>query len=285
MKIFAYKLHNRTPALPMATRIENIVALPLEQRNKIIDGTVVRLEEAQRIDGLWLCDFIKIRMDHGPAKGSLQQHVEGFHLAAEEGFSEETAILYDPDHEIVVAQYNHYGPRISSIEEYLSLFFHDNTAGYDFLPRYVDDIHRRLRRKGIFRRIELAIAPRLLNEGDMAAGFGLHEALSLSKSTGADNVSITISVRGRKQCLNPGVRNLLHWALQKAKGADADVINTCKVAARDNDTSPLETLDLVAARLSKEVQINPGGDKRYPRAERWVALRAVRHEWGAALWA
>lgn len=282
MKIFAYKFHNDTPAISLSDRIQQILTVPIKERNRKQDTQYVRLEHAEQVNGYWLCDFIKIRMDHGPAKGGLKKEVEGFPLDAEEGFSEETAILFDPTLNAVVAQYNHYGPRISAITDYLSIFDHEQPARFMFLPVYADDINRILRRKNIFSKVELSIAPQFMTQRDYDAGVGLKEAMSVSKATGAEKVTLVLSVHGRKRGLHQ-VKDLLHWVYQKATSQDADAISACRITARDGDDAASERLDLVAQRLSAEVSVKSGADRRYPRAERLNALRRTRDVWRTKL--
>lgn len=279
MKIHAYKVVDQQDSIPLVETLQKISCVDINKRNREHDGSWIRMEEVVKRNDVWLCDFVKIRMDHGPGKGGLNQAVKGFPLADEEGFCEETAFLYHPKSSSVIAQYNHYGPRISSITEYLSLFDHNATASYQFNPKYTDDIQRRISNKTLFRKMELSIVPRLLNQSDFKHGVPLQSALDISNSTGADKVSIIVSVEGKKSTLNGKMMGLIRWAMLKANGQDHAAIDSCKLTAKDDLQTRAEVLDLVAERLMREVKIKPGVDKRIPRYERWSALQRSWDLW------
>src|SRR5712671_1150043 len=121
MRIELYKL-KKPAAFDFGTRLDAIVRTPLEDRNRARNANFIRLETHEQRGGLWLCDFVKIRMDHGPSKAGLTQPAKGFELKNDEGFGEETAFLWDSTNDWCVIQYNHFGVRPSAIAEYLSLF-------------------------------------------------------------------------------------------------------------------------------------------------------------------
>ena len=280
IKIHAYKVNQKGGPQSFAEQMAEIFSFPLEERTRTAEGSEVRLEHYEKKGALHLCDFLKIRTDHGPGKASKAKAIVGFDLEEDEGFGEETALLYDAKSHIALLQYNHHGPRVAAIEQYCSLFFHSEIAEYEFLPRYEDDIQRRLEKKTIFRSFEVSIAPRLMNDNDFNENVSLSDAVKFSNAYDADIVTISIGVDGRdrKSSLSGTVRNLSQWVLERVGKTPKKEcpIKSSEVSGKDNAKTPVEVLDLVAQRIVDKQQVIKGIDKRFTRDSRWVALD---HSW------
>jgi hypothetical protein len=118
--LFEVRALHRTP--PLAQLLERIHGDAIADRLRTVGHQEVRVETiaAPRSRGnntpYWLLDFTKIRFEHGPGKASREDPIESFELDADQGFGEETAVLYDPRRQAMLIQYNHYGARSTIIE-------------------------------------------------------------------------------------------------------------------------------------------------------------------------
>jgi hypothetical protein len=115
MKIFAYRVHQRGPR-SLDQIVTRLHGLALEDR---YFAGPVRLEDIGRRSGLLLMDFSRERGGHGPGRMSKRAALQNIQLGAGESFGEDTGIALDPQTGLAAVQYNHYGPRVTAIEDYL----------------------------------------------------------------------------------------------------------------------------------------------------------------------
>jgi hypothetical protein len=262
--------------------MQDIHALPLEDRNREYGEDPLRLEELQ-LDagkGHLFCDFLKIRTGHGPGRAAKNKAVEEFDLKKDEGFGEDTGLFYDFRSQIAIVQYNHYGPRIAAVAEYLSLFDHANVMTFEFTPRYQEDVLERLESKEILRRFEMTVDARLLNENDFRKGMALKEAASLSEEYGSDYVSISLRVEKRTDSMRRKLVHLGQWVVDRTNNTEEALnpFKACEVAGKDDEAAPMELLDLVAQRVSDKQAVTLGSGRRYTRESRWAALERAWHK-------
>lgn len=284
MKVYLYEVNLVPSGADLPDHIRKIAGLSLEERVFMLNGgDMMRMEAMKEEKGLFLCDFSRLRLTKGPGKASLTKETEGFDLAEDEGFAEESAILYDSNTGWMVAQYNHFGCRPEVKAEYLG-----NAAGgeihVDITPRLDDEVYRKLAEMTLFRAIELKVAGRQLTEEDVSADISLENAANMAKGSGADKVLLSLSVEGsRSRSLDSGtVTRLLKWVkkvVTPGSGRSEGIIDYAKVRAKIEDDGPTETLDLVAERIHQEFEIKPGPDKRLPRETRWKALQKAHKDW------
>ncbi|WP_157776548.1 DUF6731 family protein [Nitratireductor aquibiodomus] len=124
MKIHAYEAAQKGPRT-LEELLRCIHRQPLENRFYLGEEGI-RLEDVVERDGLWFADFVAPRGGHGPGKMKRSRPLEGIQLQEDERFGEDTGMVYDPATRYAAVQYNHFGPRIKAIENYLyaaDLFF------------------------------------------------------------------------------------------------------------------------------------------------------------------
>jgi len=56
-------------------------------------------------------------------------------------------------------------------------------------------------------------------------------------------------------------------------------VSRIRASAKDDENTPQEEIDLLNARLERDVQVRPGQDRRYPVNERWRALTQAYSYW------
>jgi hypothetical protein len=276
MRIDLYKFtHPLT--FDLAARLQEIEALELSRRNRDIGADFVRLE-AMEIDGsLCLTDFVKVRTQHGPAKAAPSSPVCGFGLTDDEGFGEETALLWDSSNDWCVIQYNHYSLRAATIADYLARFDRDHPAELEFQPKIDEQVHAKLRTKKIVTKVLLTVAPKKIDDKEFEMGASLGEAVKLLKTSDGDQIEIVISTRRRKKGLEFDLGAFEKWVTQL--GREKDGIHSARITAKERAIDRSEVLDLLHHHVTTEADLQPGPDKRYPRTDRWKALRAAHRAW------
>lgn len=281
MRIFLYKVVSEPSSFDFAERLRHIHGLPVDQRNRDRNLDHIRLEALREQRELVFADFIKIRMHHGPAKAGLETPVQGFDLESDEGFGEETAMVYDPKTGYAVVQYNHHGSWPSAIAEYVGLFVHTSPTLVDFVPKLDAAVHAKIRRASIVKKLTLAIAPKALSDDDYAQQAGLTSGIrEIATQSNAERLEITISARrARSGSLNIHLQSLSQWIRRLGGGAGDSPILTARATASEDERSPSEVLDLIEHRVTSEAELTPGPDKRYPLSARWNALEVAFNAW------
>lgn len=281
MRIFLFKVVIGSDSFNLSTRLRHISSLPVEERNRERNTDHIRLEHLDEQRDLLFADFLKIRMHHGPAKAGLDTPVEGFDLGDDEGFGEETAFLFDPNTGYAVLQYNHHGPWPSAIAEYLGMFIHDDPVIIEFAPKLDPTVHAKIKRAKIVKKFALTVAPKCLGEEDYQQQGSLGSAIEqLSTHADAERLEIVVSAsRAKGSSLNLSLQSLSQWVRKLGGSSDHSPILTARATTKADDNSSSEVLDLLEHKITKDADLIPGHDKRYPRNERWNALEVAFNSW------
>lgn len=278
MRIELYKLIKDQAAFDVGARLTEIADKQLNQRNRKRDNDFVRLEALKQKGNLWFCDFVRLRMHHGPGKAGTSTAAQGFELEKDEGFGEETGFLWDASNDWCVAQYNHYGVRPSTVAEYLGEFIHDQPVGLELVPKIDDKIHAKIKSKKVITKLVFAVAPKELSDNDYDLGAGLGRATKDLRQSDAERVEIIISTR-KKSGLDFNLRKLEQWIKKVGGGDDSPVLAARATAHEEFKAGSTEVLDLLHARITSETELRPGADKRYSREDRWNALHRAHTSW------
>lgn len=277
MKMELYKL-NKPPDFNLKARIDFIIGQDLVQRNRDRTGGSMRLEQIEKREDLWLCDFLKIRTDHGPSKAGENVPAQGFELGPRDGFGEETALLWNTANDWCVLQYNHYGSRATSIAEYLAHYDHAEPVALSFSPKIDDEIHAKILHKKLVNKISFSIAPKAVSDADYDCGAGLGAATKMLKGSDADYIEITLTAH-RKNRLGLTLPNFMKWIEHIRHGADDSPIGSAHAIARENENDKAEILDLLHNRIIAVADILPGVDKRYSMKDRFDAINVAHNAW------
>ena len=280
MKVHAFGVSPVESCEPLEVLLQEISACSLPDRVRSVGSNDYRVEDIRKKDGFWLVDFVKFREEHGPGAASKATPVRGFDFEENEVFSEETAMLYDPKTKHAVLQYNHYGARVGSIQEYFNCFADDEIYVYEFRPKYDEDAERRFKQRAATRNITFAIDPRFLNQKDREKGTALAQAIEIGESSNGARVELTISAgHERKRYLSKFIDKTAVALKLKAENSP-DAVPKLQVGILPNLDSAVETVDLIAQRLSLTFEkIEVGEDLRFPRKARYKALRRAFNGW------
>jgi hypothetical protein len=278
MRIELYKLVKTPASFDIAACLHGVFTASLQARNRARETDLIRLETLEQRDSLWFCDFVRLRMHHGPAKAGVAAPVEGFDLGRDDGFGEETAFLWDSSNDWCVVQYNHYGVRPNTIAEYLSEFVHDASVHIELAPKIDERIHAKIKAKKIVTKLVLSVAPKELSDTDFDLGAGLGTATKALKQSDADRVEITIATR-KQEGLNFNLTSLEQWIRRIGGKREDSPVGTARATAHEEFGGSSEVLDLLHARVTSDAILKPGVDKRYPRADRWNAIQHAHTKW------
>jgi hypothetical protein len=283
-KVHAFRVARINGSPSLDDLLDEVEGDALGARVRTIYGTDLRIEHIERRQGTWYMDFGKFRDEHGPGKASRATPIEGFEFDGDEAFCEETACLYQPTSGHLLVQYNHYGARAGSIQEYFNTYSHDEAYAIELQPRYDDDAYRRFSDRAASKRLTIGIDPRFLNENDRAAGLPLAQALDLGNESNGTKIEITISVgKARNRWLSEPIERFLE-RLPAVINRNPDAVTKLKVGVVETLDSAVETIDLIAQRLSKEfTDLIIDDDHRYPREDRYVRLRRAWNLWRGRL--
>jgi hypothetical protein len=279
MRIELFKLAKQPPDFDLKSRLEAIVKTPLKERNRLRKNDYIRLEAHAQRGHLWFCDFVKIRTHHGPARAGLSRPAKGFDLLDDEGFGEETCFLWDSTNDWCVIQYNHYGVRPAAIAEYLGLFVHNQPVLLELLPKLDDKIHAKINAKKLVTKVSLSVAPKQLSNHDYDLGAGLGEATKALRKSEADRVEITITAAKRSGGLHFKLLDLMNWVNKLGGGHEGSPVTTARATAMEDEKAEAEVLDLLHHRITTEVDLTPGKDKRYSQKDRWDANHQAHTAW------
>jgi hypothetical protein len=294
MRTHLYKIQRLDGETSLKDLLTKLKKRELLDRNRNINGFENRIEDIKFVtnDGVAcaLINFVKLRMTHGPGRGSLAENTRGFDLEGHEGFAEETAALLDLEHNHAVIEYNHHGARYAALEDYLSRINPDLGNRFELLPCLDDEAMRRLQRMQTLNKIEIKVAPGKLTSKEKHGIPLLNKALDIAEV--ADAPALTLTLGGL-----PGVRARLNDALWPVLNALVDrvrhddtlghererAIKTLKVTGKEAENLGAELLDLVKGRVYREHELTPGPDRRFSLDDRWSALCRDHIHWRRAI--
>ncbi|CAN7725841.1 DUF6731 family protein [Caballeronia sp. LjRoot31] len=288
--LFEVRALHRTP--PLAQLLERIHGDAIADRLRTVGHQEVRVETiaAPRSRGnntpYWLLDFTKIRFEHGPGKASREDPIESFELDADQGFGEETAVLYDPRRQAMLIQYNHYGARSTIIENYFALYDHDQNEarGYDFDIRMDEDADLRFAKKQTITKMHFKIAPPRMTNAQRGGNVSLGRSIDLSSSLDAESIEVIVSAgRGVNASLSFAQVTAFTRRLMRMRVARGEepVLSKLEIAGRDSPLEPLDVVDLLRPKLVhyiSDLVLNPA-DRRYTQRSRWDGLLRARNGW------
>jgi hypothetical protein len=283
MKVHAFKIAKTHGNDTVESVLKKILESEISDRNKEISSSaksVVRVEDIVNKDNIWYLDFIKIRNDHGPSKASKAKPVKGFELEEDEGFGEETAVMYDPGIDCIIMQYNANGVRSSYVSKYLNAFSSGGKSFYELSPKYDLDTERRFLSQKQTKKLSFKLDVSKMSDGDRAAGASLSKVLSYANENDAATIKVEISAgRSKKGALKDSVSNGINQ-LKALISDNGSPVTQLQVSGKENEDSNIEVLDLIAQRLFLDFPIEPDKvDKRYPREKRWQCLLSAREKW------
>lgn len=280
--VHLYQVLTDDKSKPIDQLLEAVRTQPIESRLRNINNRDMRLDHVeQAANGLWKLDFTVLRFDNGPGRASRDAPLRDFDLHEGEGFGEGTAAIYDPSSGHIALQYNHYGARASAICAYLSTL-DEKPNGYEFRISLNDTALARLKKKTVFTRLELKVAPAQLSGAFKKANVSLCSALAAQQDTfGGDFISIEVGLDRQSKKSTLPIANTLKSLIQLAQG-ERDAVKRLQVSGKDSEVSPIDVVDLLEeARTTtfKDLPLSLG--LRYPLEDRLLRIERALRGWKA----
>ncbi|MHC5225963.1 DUF6731 family protein [Ignatzschineria sp. LJL83] len=256
--------------------------LPIEDNTLLIKRKNFRFEYIEKITHqsaeLWYVEFSFLTLTNGLGRGSRQTKMSSINLNNKIGeqFCYDTGLLYDPNKNIVIVQYNHTGPRISQIQEYLQKYYTKNAEKFldiDFTPVLKSNVLDKLEKgKNVLTKIELNINRSKITNKNKDITNTLNAYCDRD-----DKFKFEISSSQRKGKISSAAEKTYN----KFKGllkTDGSGIDTFKVSVLNEDKS-IELLDLVKARLVKEEEVETDISGLYDTTSRKNATIRAYQSW------
>ncbi|MBI3886622.1 MAG: hypothetical protein HY302_12970 [Opitutae bacterium] len=260
--------------------VDRVFSKDLRYRNRQHGDDQMRLEALKKEGDLWYLDFVRIRMTQGPAKTPLRAPSTGFSLEPDEGFGEETAMLWNTATDWCVMQYNHHSLRPNSIAEYFTNYDAPSDYVVRFLPKIDPQILAKLRSKKIVTHFSIEVAPSEISNNDYDEGMSLISAAKNFEQHGADVVTIKLATRhGRGRSLNIDLEKIRDWISSVFAKEKRDAVLAASASIKRVPNERAEPIDLLAHQISKTVHVEPGTDRRLPREVRWRELFLLHELW------
>ncbi len=296
MKVHLYQVVAYNNTVPLEETLEEVAQADLEQRLRSLGGQQheVRIEKILRPNDqgnkskFWLMDFTRLRFDHGPGRVSRTDPIAGFDLEVDEGFGEETAALYDPEHGYLLVQYNHFGVRSGLINDYFAQFDQGAVREYALHPKMDESSEVRLAQKEILKKVTFKVATASISDSQRKAGVSLERALALSDHLKGQTIEVTISSgRSMRTMLSKSRVMKMVRQLQQLAGTDDDggaVVSKLEVVGKSTSESVAEAIDLLAPKLETSIDgLVLGLDRRYTFESRSRALLRARAGWATVI--
>lgn len=291
MSVHLFKVTKNESTQPLSDLLEKISQDDLQTRVIDIAGTKVRLEDILKPmskgnqSRYWLLNFIKFRFENAPGKAKLDSQTEGFELAPNEGFGEETAALYDPKSNYMIIQYNHNGVRSHAIQEYFCLYGHtsESISGYELNIKLDPTTEERFLKKKYITKVQIKIAPFDILTQFRDADVSLTDMLKLSERSNSNHIELTLAAPKGESLKGKFARNFTGF-LRKLMSHDSEensrILSKFNVSGKVELEDRAEAINMLAAKLKLTIDnLQIGDDLRYTLKSRWEGLSRAANGW------
>lgn len=281
MHVHLYRL-TEDKALPhLATILGQLARKPLEDRICKIGYQEFRLDAVLQPDRhwpTWRLSICKFRSE-GPGRAKRDTPSQGIDLDEDEEFTEDTALLFDPASKMMVAQYNHHGPRSGSIIDYLNAWTGIDTAIYTMAPQLNPNVQARLRSKKQFTRVAFKVAPAMITDAWKRNNVAMTTMLEdQANAWDCEWITVVVSLDARNPQATLSVRDKLR-SLVGLSHESRDAVKVLKVSGRDEAGMRIDPIDLLAERLERTYNGLPLNRRRVALDDRWKALHDAFDHW------
>lgn len=285
MKIHAFKVNAERGSADLVDVLKLVEAeKKLAKRVRLVSQAEVRIEALEERNGVWLIEIVKFRQTQGPGRGKRNAKVEGFDFKKGESFAEETAALFDPATNYMLVQYNHSGVRAGALGQYLSDYDGAASNVYSLDPKFDPDTERKLLQKAIKKSLSFRIDVTAMTAQDLKNGVALADAIAFGRSCSAGLITVELAAGGTRDNGLSGKVSETLTALRRLMGNNPAAVKSVKVGGKTDADDAIEVLDLLAHRLSVDLDdIKPGIDLRLPLDDRWKGLLRARNGWKKVL--
>lgn len=293
--VYAFKLHSGAANL-FCSSLSAKITEKLEEWMKIlhegcdaqpIDGSQTEYAQLNRVvkeDGMYYIGFAKLDMVDGPAKGNIRGELEAFKLNDDEGFARMSSALYDPKTNAFIVETSLSSLSAERMLNYIYDVENDNTGmRVRLTPIIVPDVYDKIDSgHKEMRRIEIAINPQSLPEECYKNNKSLKSLIQSARSGSFDGtISVVLQARG-SSIIPDSIRKTFRplWRFITSNSNEHDkTVSKCKVRIKNPNEVGVEALDLINARVCKDVEVNVGRDRMVLYDVRFNALLNAYNEW------
>jgi len=280
MKIYLYKNVSQVGDHLLIDYLKACNKCTISNREQSAGDNFIYLEDMKKgKNGWYQLDFTLRRMTYGPGLSKEGESTTDFALEANDGFGEQTAVVYAPRKELVAVQYNHYGPRTKVIAQYLAKFLPQKAkAGSTFhwVPILNKDTEAKLARSAIQKRLEMTVHVVGLTDIGYKKNIALDSLLRMREHTNANLVSLTLSMGQGRRDSSLSVLPLVKRILSAEESVKKLKVKTISSDHRE------EVLDLIGGRIMAEVEnknLSRTPGLRYTFSSRTRAIEKEMRRW------
>lgn len=289
LKIKAYRIHQRGQ-MTIADVAAGLAARHLPDRDLGMQSQL-RLEEIRVGQRLLYLDFAQRRTGHGPGRMGRAAPIREIDLGADEHFGEDTGVVVDMHSGYAAIQYNHHGPKVSAIEEYMriaeaelrgvpaNVAANPDRSGFVWATHLNSDGYTRLGNLGIYREVSVEINVPGATEQDFVRGRALGQILDHALPQGTETVTLTFKAAAPRDS-SLGDQGVEGWLTDIRRLGDS--VQKATVRGRRAERAPIEEIDLIEEQLSQTVDLRVHRGERYAREDRWQALGNALEFWHGA---
>ncbi len=260
--------------IPFRNAIENACGETFGNRHREINGKGRRLDNHEEREGCFLLNFATLEFS-GPGRTRPQAATVPIGLDPDEFFSQEMAMLYDPEIGLAFVESASGTLGASSIARYFKEFANSDT-NYSLVPRLDQDAGARARRHQTIRSVVLRVSVGPITDVDIQSGFGVIKGFGEGYNAGFVDVAIK-SQRERGRTLS--LANIWNSINPVLGDADENNVTRLIVTGRENDDDPLEVIDLIQHREKRERLLHiDEGSRKVSHTDRWDALIEIHRE-------
>lgn len=271
--VFDIEVEGSNP-LPFSQAIEKAWGSSLENRVKNVNRKERRLEHYEERNGCLLLNLVTLDFP-GPGRSRPDTSAVSINLEPEELFSQETAMLYDPEEKLAFVESTLAGMGHGAIAHYFSSFANSMTQ-YQLIPRLDEEAATRARRHRVIRSLTMRVALGPATKADREAGINVFEAFGKEHGARFIDIEIKAGTERTSSLVRNKIQNLIPRLLAASKEGK---ITHLKLKGKEHDDDALELIDLIQHREKRVRSLLVSPDERkILHEDRWNALEQVRRE-------
>ena len=277
MVVYVYEVIEEHQDKDCPKSLDGIIAmtLPPEQKEHLVNDKVRRLDSGE-FHRAFLLNFITFQYG-GDGRVRLGQPVEPPNMERDESFAPETAMLYCPDCQLLIAQDSRGGMSRSAIQKYF-VTIAGRGCSYSLIPRADPDIAARLRSNQRIDALTMRISLGEITEWDREVGLSPLKAFGQDLGRGTIEVTIKAEKVGRRRSLNTGaVQSLVQRIMRRDPNQQSPEI--LEISGKQDDDQRFLPIDLLQHRKRHEFQLTMDPTTRnIPVRERYQALQSIHDD-------
>ena len=238
-----------------------------------IEGKSCRLENDHRQKDYILLNFATAAFD-GPGHFRHTMKVVPFSLQEDESFAHETAMLYDPENNLVFLESSQRGMSHIAISRYFKRFASPKT-NYELAPILDEEAASRARRYKTIRNFTIGVVLPAFTKTDREAGAGAIQAVG--ERYGGDYIEMKIQATRKHKTLS--LDRLWETTDFLLGRGDQDGVSNLTIDGREFDEDAFGIINLIQHREKRTRLLEVDSlERKVPHTDRWQALLRIRSE-------